>query len=54
VRMAQGGHFLSDVLFAALAVWWTHLLIGRLWILSKAVLLRYRRKQLPGGGRPLP
>ena len=52
VRMAQGGHFLSDVLFAALAVWWTHHLIGRLWILSKAVLLRYRRMQLPGGGRP--
>jgi lipid A 4'-phosphatase len=53
VRMAQGGHFLSDVLFAALAVWWTHHLIGRLWIRSKAVLLHYRRKQLPGGAGPL-
>jgi membrane-associated phospholipid phosphatase len=51
--MAQGGHFLSDVVFAALAVWWTHHLIGRLWIRSKAELLHYRRKQLPGGGTPL-
>lgn len=49
VRMAQGGHFLSDVFFAALAIWWTHHLIGRLWIRSKAVALHYRRKQLSGG-----
>ena len=54
VRMAQGGHFLSDVVFAALAVWWTYHLIGRLWIRCKAVLLHYRRKQLPGDRRPLP
>ena len=50
VRMAQGGHFLSDVVFAALAVWWTYHLIGRLWIRSKAVLLHYRRKRVYGSG----
>ena len=53
VRMAQGGHFLSDVVFAALAVWWTYHLIGRLWIRCNAALLHYRRKQLSCDRRPL-
>jgi len=32
VRMAQGGHFLSDIVFAGLAVWGTSLLVRALWL----------------------
>jgi lipid A 4'-phosphatase len=39
VRIAQGGHFLSDVVFSFLAIWLTHLLIHALW-------LRWRVRQI--------
>ena len=32
VRMAQGGHFLSDVVFAGWAVWLTYMLIRYVWL----------------------
>ena len=38
-RIAQGGHFLSDVVFSLIAVWASHLLIRAVW-------LRFRRWQL--------
>jgi lipid A 4'-phosphatase len=39
VRIAQGGHFLSDVVFSFLAIWMSHLLVRALW-------LRFRSRQL--------
>ena len=39
VRIAQGGHFLSDVVFSFLAIWMSHLLVRSLW-------LRFRSRQL--------
>lgn len=39
VRIAQGGHFLSDVVFSFLAIWSSHLLVRALW-------LRFRARQL--------
>jgi lipid A 4'-phosphatase len=39
VRIAQGGHFLSDVLFSFLAIWFTQLLVRSIW-------LRFRTWQL--------
>jgi lipid A 4'-phosphatase len=39
VRIAQGGHFLSDVVFSFLAIWLTHLFIHALW-------LRWRVRQI--------
>ena len=32
VRIAQGGHFLSDIVFSGLAIWGTGLLIRSLWL----------------------
>ena len=32
VRIAQGGHFLSDVVFSFLAIWFVHLLIRFFWL----------------------
>jgi lipid A 4'-phosphatase len=32
VRIAQGGHFLSDVVFSLLAIWTSHLLIHGIWL----------------------
>lgn len=37
VRIAQGGHFLSDVIFSGWAIWLTYLLIRHAWL--------WRRKQ---------
>ena len=31
-RIAQGGHFLSDVVFAGLVVWATHLAVREAWL----------------------
>jgi len=42
VRIAQGGHFLSDVVFSLLAIWLTHLLIHGLWLRWRARQLRQR------------
>lgn len=39
-RMLQGGHFLSDVLFAGLLVWGSALLIRQLWLLGALRRLR--------------
>jgi membrane-associated phospholipid phosphatase len=38
VRVAQGGHFFSDVVFSGWAVWLTYVLIRRIWL-----VLRLRR-----------
>ena len=32
VRVSQGGHFLSDVVFSLIAIWGAHLLIRTVWI----------------------
>jgi lipid A 4'-phosphatase len=42
VRIAQGGHFLSDVVFSLLSIWLSHLIIHKLW-------LRWRARQLSLG-----
>jgi membrane-associated PAP2 superfamily phosphatase len=42
MRMSQGAHFLSDVLFAGLAVWGTELAIRAVWLRWVA---RHRRRQ---------
>jgi len=36
VRIAQGGHFLSDVVFAFIAIWFVHLLIRTCWFRFRA------------------
>lgn len=41
VRMAQGGHFFSDIVFAGLAVWGTSLLVHALWL-----RWRWRQRQM--------
>ncbi len=41
VRIAQGGHFLSDIVFAGLAIWGSAILIRQGW-------LRWRVRQLRG------
>lgn len=43
VRVAQGGHFLSDVVFSGWAVWLTYLLIRYSWLLLR--LRRWKRLQ---------
>jgi len=40
-RIAEGGHFLSDTLFAGLAVWGSGWLIREAWL--RHVALRWRR-----------
>lgn len=40
VRMAQGGHFMSDVLFSLLAVWGSCLLIRQFWLHFRFFSLR--------------
>ncbi len=42
VRMLQGGHFLSDVLFAGLSVWWAQLVVQHVW--AWWLLRRWRRR----------
>jgi len=41
VRVAQGGHFVSDVVFSGWAVWLTYLLIRYIWVMLR--LRRFRR-----------
>ncbi len=41
VRMAQGGHFFSDVVFSGWAVWLTYLVIRYIWLMLG--LRRFRR-----------
>ena len=36
VRIAQGGHFLSDIIFAFFAIWGSHLLIRAVWLRFRA------------------
>jgi lipid A 4'-phosphatase len=31
-RIAQGGHFLSDIVFSLIAIWSSHLLIRSVWL----------------------
>ena len=40
VRIAQGGHFLSDVVFTLLAIWLSDLLIRACWLRWRALQLR--------------
>jgi lipid A 4'-phosphatase len=35
-RIAQGGHFLSDVVFSLIAIWFSHLLIRTVWLRFRA------------------
>jgi lipid A 4'-phosphatase len=42
VRMAQGGHFLSDVLFSLLAIWGSSLLIRQFWLYIR--LFAFKRR----------
>lgn len=47
VRMAQGDHYLSDVVFAGLAIWWTQQLIRWSWLRTKCWQMRkYSRHTL--------
>jgi lipid A 4'-phosphatase len=46
VRMAQGGHYLSDVAFAGLAIWWSQCLIRSLWLRFKWWSLRQAAKPM--------
>jgi membrane-associated PAP2 superfamily phosphatase len=39
--VAQGGHFVSDVVFSGWAVWLTYLLIRYIWLMLR--LRRFRR-----------
>lgn len=43
VRIAQGGHFLSDVVFSGLAIWGTAILIRRVWLHWRLRRLRTRQ-----------
>ena len=36
VRIAQGGHFLSDIVFSFLAIWLSHLIIRTVWLRFRA------------------
>lgn len=45
-RIAQGGHFFSDVIFSLIAVWASHLLIRTIWI-------RFRAWQLHNAAYPV-
>jgi lipid A 4'-phosphatase len=35
-RVAQGGHFLSDIVFSLIAIWFSHLLIRTVWLRFRA------------------
>ncbi|MFM1817914.1 MAG: hypothetical protein RL364_774 [Pseudomonadota bacterium] len=48
VRMAQGGHFLSDVLFSFWAIWASSLLVRHIWLHWRA----YRLRQLTARWQP--
>jgi lipid A 4'-phosphatase len=42
-RILQGGHFLSDIVFAGLTIWGVALLVRALWVRARARRLRVRR-----------
>jgi len=44
-RIAQGGHFLSDIVFSLIAIWFSHLFIRTVWLRFRAWQLR--RRSLP-------
>jgi len=44
VRVAQGGHFFSDVVFSGWAVWLSYLLIRYIWLLLR--MRRFRRRHV--------
>jgi lipid A 4'-phosphatase len=46
-RIMQGGHFLSDTLFAGVAIWATGWIVRELWL--RHVALRWRRLRLRDG-----
>ena len=45
VRIAQGGHFLSDIVFSLIAIWSSHLLIRAVWLRFRG--WQFHRKSLP-------
>jgi lipid A 4'-phosphatase len=47
VRMAQGGHYLSDVLFSGMVVWLCNLCLAEIWIRVKARRLHRRSLEMP-------
>ena len=46
VRVAQGGHFVSDVVFSGWAVWLTYLLIRYIWLMLRLRRLRRLHTQV--------
>jgi MYXO-CTERM domain-containing protein len=50
VRIMQGGHFLSDVVFSLLSIWAVHLLIRAIWIRFRA--LQLQRSKVPVNRQP--
>ena len=44
-RIAQGGHFLSDIVFSLIAIWSSHLLIRTFWLRFRA--WQFHRRALP-------
>ena len=45
VRIAQGGHFLSDIVFSLIAIWSSHLLIRAVWLRFRG--WQFNRRSLP-------
>ena len=50
VRIMQGGHFLSDVVFSLVSIWAVHLLIRAIWIRFRA--LQLQRSKVPVNRQP--
>jgi lipid A 4'-phosphatase len=48
-RIMQGGHFLSDTLFAGVSIWATGWIVRELWL--RHVALRWQRGQAARGGK---
>jgi lipid A 4'-phosphatase len=44
-RVAQGGHFLSDIVFSLIAIWSSHLLIRAVWLRFRG--WQFHRRALP-------
>ena len=47
VRIAQGGHFLSDIVFAFMAIWMCHLVVRFTWLHFRLWQFRGRTRLLP-------
>lgn len=54
LRVAQGGHFASDVLFSGLAMWFCHLVLRGGWLRWRLRRLRRFQQRTLSGSRPAP